>query len=180
MEILNKCIKREPAGDDFLSTFCGFWMKYCPRLLTSAVAELVTKSISQDGTRKRKADPRTRVQEKSSIMQILGHFTPAMRNCPELFEDDVVYKAFQKLSKTCLESTKLNHPEIFEFMASIRKKYKSEEEQQSQEDDDSPPRRSSSFKKPRRKSTSVNYKEVDSSGSEDEEMPPKKKKKLSL
>merc|ERR1719233_1950317 len=180
MEILNKCIKREPAGDDFLSTLCGFWMKYCPRLLTSAVAELVTKSISQDGTRKRKADPRTRVQEKSSIMQILGHFTPAMKNCPELFEDDAVCKAFQKLSKTCLESTKLNHPEIFEFMASIRKKYKSEEEQQSQEDDDSLPRRSSSFKKPRRKSTSVNYKEVDSSGSEDEEMPPKKKKKMSL
>merc|ERR1719233_590247 len=178
VEILNKCIKREPAGDDFLSTLCGFWMKYCPRLLTSAVAELVTKSISQDGTRKRKADPRTRVQEKSSIMQILGHFTPAMKNCPELFEDDAVCKAFQKLSKTCLESTKLNHPEIFEFMASIRKKDKSEDEQQSQEDDDSPPRRSSSFKKPRRKSISVNYKEVDSSGSEDEEMPPKKKKKI--
>ena len=183
-EILSKCIKREPAGDDFLSTLCGFWMKYCPKLLTSAVAELVTKSISQDGTRKRKVDPRIRAQEKSSIMQVLGHFTPAMKNCKELFEDDAVVKSFQKLGESCLESTKLNHPEIFEFLASIHKKYDSEEDQQSQEDDDSQPinsnHRSTNFKKPRRKSTSVNYKEVDSTGSEDEEMPPKKKKKMFL
>jgi len=184
MEILNKCIKREPAGDDFLSTLCGFWMKYCPKLLTSAVAELVTKSISQDGNRKRKADPRIRVQEKSSILQILGHFTPALKNCKELFEDDAVVKSFQKLSESCLESTKLNHPEMFEFLASLHKKYESEEDEQSQEDDDPPPRssvqRSSSFRKPRRKSISVNYKEADNSDSEDEEMPPKKKKRMSL
>merc|ERR1719233_559294 len=184
MEILNKCIKREPAGDDFLSTLCGFWMKYCPKLLTSAVVELVTKSISQDGIRNRKSDPRIRVQEKSSILQILGHFTPAMKNCKELFEDDAVVKSFQKLSESCLESTKLNHPEIFEFLASLHKKSEMEEDEQSQEEDDPPPRssvqKSSSFRKPRRKSISVNYKEVDSSDPEDEEMPPKKKKKMSL
>jgi len=178
-EILAKCVKREPAGDDFLSTLCGFWMKYCPQLLKEAVAELVNKYLSQDGTRKRKADPRLQVHEKSWILQVLGHFTPVSRNCRELFENDEVSKAFHKLSQLCLDSTKLIHPEIFEFVSSLQKKLESEVD----EDDDSPSSRQkcSISKKPRRNSASVNYKEVDSSESEDEEdMPPKKKRKLYL
>ena len=43
VDILQTCVKREPAGDDFLPTLCVFWMKYCPSFLTNAVAALITK-----------------------------------------------------------------------------------------------------------------------------------------
>jgi integrator complex subunit 3 len=74
VEILSKCLTREPAGDDFLSSLCCFWMKYCPKVLPGIVAALVTKCLGLEGGRKRKADPR--LQEKPIILQLLGHFTP--------------------------------------------------------------------------------------------------------
>ena len=48
VEVLSKCLTREPAGDDFLSSLCCFWMKYCPQVLAESVAILVTNSSSQE------------------------------------------------------------------------------------------------------------------------------------
>jgi len=178
--ILAKCLAREPAGDDFLSSLCCFWMKYIPKVLTELVASYVNKHL--EGSRKRKADPR--IQEKPTTLQLLGHFTPVMKACKDLFENTEVLEAFSKLSQSCLESTKLNHPIFFEIIESLLSQHDSEEEdtEQPSSDNDSPPpnpklKKKTTVAKPRRQSASVNYREVESSDDEEDNILPRMKKR---
>ena len=114
VEVLSKCLTREPAGDDFLSSLCCFWMKYCPQVLAESVATLVTNSSSQERSRKRKADQK--IEEKPMTLQLLGHVTPVMGTCQGLFKKTDVMTAFIKWSESCLQTNKVNLPEFFESL----------------------------------------------------------------
>eukprot|EP00092_Neocalanus_flemingeri_P039033 GFUD01042492.1.p1 GENE.GFUD01042492.1~~GFUD01042492.1.p1 ORF type:complete len:1017 (-),score=289.29 GFUD01042492.1:159-2987(-) len=185
-KMISKCLAREPAGDDFFSALCSFWMKYCEEKLASMVVVFLSKYLNEGaGSKKRRADLKI---EKPLTLQLLGHFTPVMKTCPKLFERPAVLEVFMKLSQSCLETTKLNHSEFFDLLESLTVTDKSAEEsdKQSSEDDPSPPpssspqrKRTMALKTTRRLSAKVNYREVDSSEEEvEEEMMPKKKRKV--
>ena len=117
VEIVAKCVAREPAGDDYFSSLCCFWMKYAEEKLASIIMLFVNKILNQDvGGRKRKSD--LRIQERPMTLQLVGHFTPVIKSCPKLFARPAIMEIFVKLSKSCLESTKLNHPEFFHLLDS--------------------------------------------------------------
>merc|ERR1719508_535421 len=184
VEILSKCIKREPA-DEFLSSLCSFWNKYCEEKLASMVVLFNSKYLNhEEASKKRKTD-----QEKPMTLQLLGHFTPVLKSCPELFERPAVLEVFSKLSQSCLETTRETHSEFFEGVRgrespNIPEESDEDSEEQSTEDDPSPqpnPKRKKTIplKKPRRQSANINHREVNSSDDEEEEeqiMPQKKRK----
>ena len=92
-------------------------MKYAEEKLASIIMLFVNKILNQDvGGRKRKSD--LRIQERPMTLQLVGHFTPVIKSCPKLFARPAIMEVFVKLSKSCLESTKLNHPEFFHLLDS--------------------------------------------------------------